>query len=123
MADPLLDEQKIVSVLKTEPANSNEAVRALQSGVTMALVDAYDRKVDRESFICLMSAVLQMYGNLSVFHTLNSIVALHDSGALDRNKFDDAFTALMAKVRKDHSSVLAMMELIQQCPLSKDTVH
>lgn len=121
MADPVLDEDLIVSLLKS--TISADSVARLQMGTVQALVDLYDRKVTRDEFTTAASHCLALYGQLAKLWLLTNIESVYDAGHLDKNNFKQAAAGLQDIVRKQCEGVIEIVKRLQLCPTSEDKVH
>lgn len=121
MADPVLDEQQIIQLLKA-PCTV-EMVNILQSGAVQALVDLYDRKVTRDEFTAMASPCIALYGQCSKLWLLDNIKDVFMTGDLTAQRFDDAKNGLADVIRKQAETVIEQVKRLQLCPTSQDQVH
>ena len=121
MADPILDEDGIIMLLKSEvlPANVN----AIQAGAVQAMIDLYDRKVTRKEFCELLAPCLALYGQASKLWILNNIYDVHKQYGLDDARFTAAANELVAVISKQVDTVVEIVQRVKQCPTSEDKVH
>lgn len=121
MADPVLDEAAIVEMLK-QPM-TQETVVILQSAVMQAMLDMYDRKVDRSEFINHGSLCVTTYAMLSRTYMLRSIYELYAAGDLSEARFDKALADIHQLVTRQCEQIGAFVLRMQECPTSADKVH
>lgn len=121
MADPILDEDMIVTLLKTPVSVQN--VNAIQAGAVQALIDLYDRKCTREEFVNLASPVLALYGQAAKLSLLANVEIVYDSGDLDKDRFNRARDGLVDLIRKQTETVIDVVKRLQLCAGTQDHVH
>lgn len=121
MADPVLDEQNIVALLRC-PIKA-ETVGRLQAGAVQAMIDLYDRKVTREEFINAIAPCITLYGSAAKIWILDNVRVSHEDGQLDAATFDQAMNGLADLTRKQAEIVVEMVKRLIQCPTSQDHVH
>lgn len=121
MADPVIDETQILSLLSA-PVGPH-AVARLQAGAVQALVDLYDRKCTREEFINLASPCLALYGSAAKLWLLHNIHEVHVTGDLDEARFKLADEGLADLVRVQSEAVIDIVKRLQLCPRTQDTVN
>jgi hypothetical protein len=121
MADPILDEDTIVALLKTPVSARN--VNAIQAGAVQALIDLYDRKCTREEFVNLASPCIALYGQAAKLALLANVEIVYDSGDLDKERFNRARDGLIDLVRKQTETVIDVVKRLQLCAGSQDHVH
>lgn len=121
MADPVFDEDDIIHLLRAPVVPG--AIDALQRGSMQALLDLYDRKVDRKEFIAAGSLCVTMYAMLSRVYVLKSIEQLFRDGELAQGSFDKANEEIAQLVRVQAEALIEVVKRLQMCPTSKDKVH
>lgn len=121
MADPKLDEDYIIALLRGAVVHEN--VARLQAGAMQALLDLYDRQATREEFINNASACCALFGQVAKFYMLKNIEVVHTEGSLDQQKFMEAEAGLQDLIRKQCESVIEIVKRLQLCPTSQDLVH
>lgn len=121
MADPLLDERLILTMLNV-PVSLEVAAR-LQHASLMALVDAYDRKLERESYIALAGAALELHSAAGKYKIMSSIAALQKDNKLTVEEITSSQTELDKHATKLLSNLTALFERCAMCPTSEDKVH
>lgn len=121
MADPILDEDDIMSLLRSPISAEN--VSRLQAGAVQALIDVYDRKVTRDEFVNLASPILALYGQVGKLWMLSNIRDVYDAGNLDNGKFVAANTTMEDLIRKQAETVIEIVKRLKLCSTSQDVVH
>lgn len=121
MADPILDEDLIVSILQC-PINS-EQVNRIQAGAMQAMVDLYDRKATRDEFISLSAPCVALYGQASKLSLLGNIKHVCEQGDLDLNNINKSTERLEDLIRKQCETVIEIVKRLKLCPTSQDRVH
>ncbi len=121
MADPLLDEDFILHLLK-RPVIADQ-LHHLQTGSVQALCDLYDRKVTREEFTTQASVCLGLYGQCAKLWMLNNIKTVWDEGDLDDDRLTQAADGLAELVRVQAEQVIEIVKRLKMCPTSKDAVN
>lgn len=121
MADPILNEDLIVELLKSAVNRPNTG--RLQQGAVFALCDLYDRGVTRDEFTTAASLCLSLYAQCAKVWVLGNVEEVFDSGELDKNKFATAIGQLEDVIRKQCEDVIEIVKRMQACPTSKDQVH
>lgn len=121
MADPIIDEELIMALLKGTVCPDN--VNRLQQGAIFALVDLYDRKVTRDEFTNMASSCIALYGQLAKLWVLRNIEQVYDEGELDKPRFHTARDALQDVIRAQCEGVIDIVKRLQACPTSEDKVH
>jgi hypothetical protein len=108
MADPLFDENHILSLLSV-PINRDN-IDAVQAGAVQALMDLYDRKVTREEFVACLAPCLVLYGQAAKLWILHNVKDVHDAGYLETEKFDEASEGLCDSMRKHCETVIEIVK-------------
>lgn len=121
MADPVLDEEMIISFLRVP--KSCEYVNSLQSGCMQALADLYDRKVTRDEFVQGAAVCVAAYAQCSKLWMLNNVREVFEDGTLTAEKFKDADERMAQILRKHTEVVVELVKRLQECPTSKDPVN
>lgn len=121
MADPVLDEDIIIHFLKAPPVK--EHAGRIQSGAIQALLDLFDRKVTRDEFAPAAGNCVLLYSSASKLMILESMRELAADNALTSDKFDTALEQLSELMRVQAGSIIEMVERLQLCPTSQDSVH
>lgn len=121
MADPVLDEDNIVSLLKA-PATV-DCIDMIQGGAVQALCDLYDRKTTRDEFTTGAAKCLALYGQGAKMWVLNNIKQVYAHGNLDEACFQRAEQGLAQLLRKQAEEVIELVRRLQECPTSDKRVH
>lgn len=121
MADPVFDEEIIIQMLGTVPG-PQQSVPILQQACTMAMMDLYDRAVDRDYFAKHAIICLTTYAMLSRTWMLMSMHDLYVSGNLTERSFTEAHDGITKLVLENAEKMIAMMGELRQCPLSTDPI-
>lgn len=121
MTDPVLHEPTIMDTLDCR-CNADNAAR-LQAGALMSLVDAYDRKLTRESFVVLAGAALAMHTQAGKLFMIASVEDNHRVGVLDELMLTRAVHGVTGLTEKAHTELIGLMEKITMCPTSEHKVH
>lgn len=121
MADPVLDEDYIMQLLRSPV--THETADLIQGGAAQALVDLYDRKVTRDEFVAACSRCLSLYGKASRFNMLQDVRVVFDAGNLDKNSFDVADKGLRDAIRTQSEGLVDLVKRLMQCPTSRDPIN
>lgn len=121
MADPILDEDLIVQLLRA-PITA-KTIHALQAGAVQALCDLYDRGATRDEFANQASACIGLYGQCAKLWMLDNIRQVYESNDLDKARFDAAVDGLTDIIRKQAEVVVEIVQRLKMCPTSQDKVH
>lgn len=121
MADPVLDEQHIIELLRSPSIPEN--VNRMQAGAVQALMDLFDRKVTREEFTNNASKCLLLYATASRLNILANMQAVYDAGNLSDGEFARATSELSHLMRIQSEGVVDMVERLKLCPTSQDLIH
>lgn len=121
MADPILDEDTIVALLKS-PISAQTVVR-IQSGAMQALMDLYDRKVTREEFVTLASPCVALHSSAARMWLLANVERVYDNDKLDDDAFKQANESLEALIRVQSETVIEIVKRLKMCSTSQDVVH
>ena len=117
---PRLSEDMILDCLTVEISGEN--IGAIQSGAIMAIVNAFDRRIDRSYFIMLCDAAMTLHGAMGRMHTLLSTKRLEIDKELDGEKIDTAITSITQHASQKQLQLKEMMALVAQCPKEQDTI-
>lgn len=123
MADPVLDEDMILSLLQSPPGSSPDALARLQAGSLQALCDMYDRKSTRDAFGQGASAAVALYGQTCKLWMLMNIKDAFNNGDLDIARFMEAEHGLLELIRKQSLTVAEIVSMLKACPTSQDSIH
>ena len=120
MPDPILDERNILGLLDT-PAGLASTDR-LQTGSMLALVDGFDRRIQREPFVHLTAAVLSVHTNLGRLQFLNLITDLQKQRPLTADQLAAATIEMVAYCETERLALVHKVKLISLCPTSTDKI-
>ncbi len=121
MADPVLDEDYIIELLRV-PVKA-ATIDRIQAGAVQALMDLFDRKCTRDEFLSLASRCISLYGQTAKMWMLSNIAVVHEEGTLDKKTFDVAIKGLEQIIRVQSEAVVEIVQRLQMCPSSRDKVH
>jgi hypothetical protein len=102
-------------------ASMPQAVGPLQSATMLAIVDAYDRKLERGPFCATVSACIELYGAMGSLHTLRIIKRGADEPTY-RDDLDIAIRDLTGYATRKQEEVKEMVKLMVQCPTEDDPI-
>lgn len=122
MASPVLDEDWMIQLLKT-PTSIDHGTDRVQAGAAQALVDLFDRKVQREFFVEHAGPCLSLYGQCAKLWILRHIKTVFDEGELTAEAFEKADRGLSDLIRRQGAEVVAIVKQLQECPADEDRVH
>ena len=117
----MLNEDLIVAMLGTMPVA--EHGENLRTAALMVLLDAYDRRVTRDSFFDTAKNALQLN---EMCGRLESITGVHSSlkaNLLTGEKLQEAISVVTGHADTCRKSLLKDMSLLMQCPEDDDTKH
>lgn len=100
-------------------------VGPVQSGAMMALIDSYDRKVEREFFCGIAALSLSLHSAMGRLHTVNTLkeIAKDPQFMADPARaFDEALKSLESHAAQRHKELNQMAHLLVQCPTEADTI-
>jgi hypothetical protein len=123
MADPILDENIILSLLEGPPAATMEDIGRLQSAALQALTDLHDRKVTREHYLHSSAAAVALFGQAAKLWMLLSVKSAFEHGDLDAARFQEAEAGLLRLLSAQVKTVHSVVTEVMQCPTSQDLVH
>lgn len=124
---PLLDEAAICATLSMPcDARSAEYTRTASS---MAILDAFDRKLLREPAMDIFRAALELNERLREVEILYRVLWDLDNGKykLDppeaREPFEVVLKARMEQAESSRLSLLSMMTKVMECPWENDIIN
>ncbi len=121
MVSPLLDEDWMITLLRSPPVN--DGLDRIQAGAAQALIDLYDRKVTRDVFLEQATPCFALYGQCAKLWLLKHIQLVHEDGALDDNAFKKAESGLADLIRRQSEEIINLVKRLQMCPMDEDRVH
>lgn len=122
--DPKFDEQMLLSCLEGLPTVEN--IGSLQSGAMLALIDCYDRKVDREFFGAVAAAALALHtamGRLYTTAVMKNIVKQPQFKADPDKEMQGIMSSLTDHAAKRQAELSQMVHLLVQCPTGADAIN
>lgn len=120
MADPILNESMILVGLS--PPASLENIDQLQEASWLSIANAYDRKIERDEFIKLISAAMTMNNNLGRLQVTVRVREMMERNKLTKENIDAAATQLIGYSEVARLELYRLTELVAQCPTSLDKV-
>ena len=121
MTDPVLHEPTIMDTLDCSCEADNAA--RLQAGALLSLVDAYDRKLEREAFVVLAGAALTLHTQIGKLYMMSSVVHNFHSGVLDSEMMTRAVSGITAMTQQAQTELIGLMKKVVACPTTQDKVH
>ena len=121
MADPVLDEILIQACLALPPTAENS--EKVQQGALMAAVNAFDRRLERDKFIDIVSSAQTLKDALGRQSIARSIDIIFRAGDLSQEKLDSAIEGLTKVVDIHRLRLLDMVKDMAQCPTKHDSVN
>jgi hypothetical protein len=99
-----------------------ENIGAIQSGAIMAIVDAFDRQIERNHFVMLCDYAMTLHGALGRMYTLLSMRQLAVSEDLNTGTIDHAVERLTEHAVMKQVQLRELMGKVAQCPTANDPV-
>ena len=122
MASPKLDEDTMIAALKTPP--SKEALRTLQAGAVMLIMDAYDRKATRDMMLTATSAATNLLSELGSLFLIERVRDVADAiSGITPTQIEVARQGLVERINKATMDAIAIADLLKQCPNDGDAVN
>lgn len=121
MADPLLNEGAIITMLDTLSTPAN--VEKLTSASFLSIVDSHDRKLEREDWVAVVQDALGMNDMLSRLELTNALYNRWKRGKVEDDTFTEAIKELTKRSEAFREDLKRRMELVAQCPYETDTRH
>lgn len=103
-----------------------ETIGPLQSGAMMAIVDCYDRKVERDFFAGLGASALALHTAMGRLHTISVIKQMTKEDAFKEDperEIDIAIKSLVDHATLRQKELQSMCRLLVQCPNSEDAIN
>lgn len=105
------------------PVAGPETVGPLQSAAAMAIIDAYDRKVERPFFCNLAVACMALHTAMGRLHTTNAVRGmLVDAGQPVGKEMDPVVDTLTKLAQQRQHDLTEMVKLLVQCPTENDPI-
>ncbi len=121
MTDPVLHEPTIMDTLDCLPHPENTS--RLQAAALLCLLDAYDRKLEREHFVTLAQAALELHTQVGKFYMIDSVRENESIGVLDTDMLNKAVIGVHIMTSDAHNALLKLMRRVVSCPTTADKVH
>lgn len=121
MGDPQLDEDMIIHMIQ-QPV-TQLTLPYLQQAAMMVLTDLWDRKVTREEFGLSAGKATTMYTALAKLHVLMNVRTAIADNKLDYAMLDASMDKLHEIIGKRVIELVKVVEALQACPTSQDTVN
>jgi hypothetical protein len=121
MPDPILNEQVILQMLDV-PAGLVSAER-LQTASMLALVNGFDRRIQREPFVRLAAAAMSTHTNLGRLQFTQLVVDLHNKQPLTAADLAKAMTEITAYCEVERLALVKQVQLVALCPTSTDNIN
>ena len=121
MSSTTLNEELIVAMLGTTP--SSEHGENLRTAGLMVLLDAYDRKVTRDSFFDTARNALQLNEMCGRLESISGIHASMKANLLTAEKLQEAVSVVIGHADTCRKSLIRDMALLMQCPEDEDAAH
>ncbi len=121
MTDPVLHEDTIMDALDCTAEHTNTG--RLQAAAMLCLIDAYDRKLQREHFVALASAALGLHTQIGKLYMMTSVRENEEIGVLDHDMLNKAVFGVHLAAGTAHMELFKLMQKIIACPTSADKVH
>ena len=118
---PLLDENQMLKMLKT--AISRQTANEVQAGAVLSVVDAYDRGVDRQTFLRILNEAVMLYDYLGCLSTVGRIQDIFAHNELTSDKITEGINAFATSSTVARDKLLEVVQLITEMPPSTATIH
>lgn len=125
--DPVMHEPTLLQMLDCACGVDNTS--RLQAGAMMSVVDAFDRRITRESFLKLMLAAFALHTQTAKLYMLGEVresyrMHMHDPDPVTFENLLHTTQSDVLKMAIDiHTEVKQRTDLLSQCPTSKHLVH
>jgi hypothetical protein len=121
VADPILSELIVMASLDIPVSLQN--IESLQSAALISVVDAFDRRIERESFCEIAAASLALHSYLARLNLAAAVESLLAKEVLTLKKVQDAAQSLTMDGEAARVALKRFMHLVIQCPTSHDSVN
>ena len=118
--DPLVSEEMIVDCLSVESDGDQPGI--LQTGAMMAILDAFDRGVERDGFIPILYTGLNLHTSVGRLTTLRSAMQLMDSNQLSVESLSDALRQMEQYATSQKVALKSLVDRLVQCPRAADPI-
>lgn len=121
MPNPVLDEQALFDVL--DP-NVPQPPQVIRNTLYMFLVDCYDRKVQREFFVGVLSQVLNGYTRIRTIETCMTTMQtmMASEPERDSTSLQEAMEHACKELYNVCKVIHEKMGLVMQCPKEGDSI-
>ena len=121
MPTPLFNEELISQMLGAPPAA--ETGQQLRTAAFFMLLDAYDRKVDRETFSEVAKNAVQLTEMMGRLESTTGLYSTFNAEKLTKQGFADALAIITGHAESCRLALVNQMSLIIQCPWSDETIN
>lgn len=104
-------------------AASPEMGERLRQGTLLAVLDAFDRKIQRENFIDILGTALNLDGYAARLILLDNMHQLFKDKDLTPERFAEAQEGLIKLVDDARMKLYRHMQLVAACPAGDTPVH
>lgn len=118
MATPLLNEEVIATMLAEPP--TAETGQNLRNAAFFAAMDAYDRKVDRDSFMRIIKASLQLSEMMGRLESVTGVYTTLKNNNLTIERLEEVLAIITGHAEINRHSLVNDMSLLIQCPWDTD---
>lgn len=118
---PLLNERLIMDTL--DKVSSPMSASRLQDGCTLAITDAFDRKIDREPFVQLLGDALNTINMLSRISAVSAMLTMLKEDRISKEKMEHALKVLTENAERHRKGLVELMDKVRQCPTNYDPIH
>lgn len=119
--DPKINEPLIIEALDT--VSSIKSSPRIISGTTLAVMDGFDRRIDRDPFQDMVELSMRISDALGRLGAVEAIKNIFKEGRLDEPKLNAAIKELTERAEANRIKMLKSMELVIQCPTPRDSKH
>lgn len=121
--NPQFSEAVILQAL--DSISSPAAAPALQAGARLAVLDAFDRGIDRDAFERILKHAMDLYAMTSRLNFMSAVVG--QIKHTERQPTDEEWSEGVKQVTHRSESIrehlIKEVELLVQCPCEFDTLH
>ena len=121
MASPQLNEAMIAATLGAPPMQ--ESGEPLRTAAFLTIVDAYDRKVDRDTFFETAQAACQLSEMMGRLESITGISNSFKAEKLTIDKLEDALATVTGHAEVFRMTLIRKIGLMMQMPWDDDTKH
>lgn len=121
MPDPQLSEEIIMDALGA--IASPVSAERLENGAVLAIVDCFDRRINRDPFITAVTNACMLHDSLGRLHFANAMMLMWKQEKLSIEELEKAVKRLTERAEDSRNRLIKEMELVVQCPLEADKRH